>query len=326
MEYVKLGNTGLDVSRICLGCMGFGAAERWIHQWVLNEENSLPIIRKALELGINFFDTANVYSDGTSEEIVGRALKEYANRDEIVLATKVHFRMHEGPNGMGLSRKSIMSEIDKSLKRLGTDYVDLYQIHRWDYDTPIEETMEALHDVVKAGKARYIGASAMYAWQFLKAQHVAEKNGWTRFVSMQNHYNLIYREEEREMLPLCKSEKIGVIPYSPLASGRLTRDWSETTHRSETDMTQKSKYDATADADRVIVERLAAIAEERAVPRSQVALAWLLQKQPVTAPIVGATKISHLEDAAAALSVNLTLEEIASLEEPYVPHRVVGAL
>lgn len=326
MEYVKLGNTGLDVSRICLGCMGFGVAERWIHQWVLNEENSRPIIRKALELGINFFDTANVYSDGTSEEIVGRALKEYANRDEIVLATKVHFRMHEGPNGMGLSRKSIMSEIDKSLKRLGTDYVDLYQIHRWDYDTPIEETMEALHDVVKAGKARYIGASAMYAWQFLKAQHVAEKNGWTRFVSMQNHYNLIYREEEREMLPLCKSEKIGVIPYSPLASGRLTRDWSETTHRSETDMTQKSKYDATADADRVIVERLAEIAEKRAVPRSQVALAWLLQKQPVTAPIVGATKISHLEDAAAALSVNLTLEEIASLEEPYVPHRVVGAL
>lgn len=326
MEYVKLGNTGLDVSRICLGCMGFGDAERWVHQWVLNEENSRPIIKKSLELGINFFDTANVYSDGTSEEIVGRALKDYANRDEIVLATKVHFRMHEGPNGMGLSRKAIMSEIDKSLKRLGTDYVDLYQIHRWDYNTPIEETMEALHDVVKAGKARYIGASAMYAWQFLKAQHVAEMNGWTRFVSMQNHYNLIYREEEREMMPLCISEKIGVIPYSPLASGRLTRDWSETTHRSETDMVQKSKYDATADADRVIVERVAEIAAERGIPRVQVALAWLLQKQPVTAPIVGATKISHLEDAAAALSVNLTPEEIASLEEPYVPHRVVGAL
>ncbi|WP_433940118.1 aldo/keto reductase [Paenibacillus lautus] len=326
MEYVKLGNTGLDVSRICLGCMGFGVAERWMHQWVLNEESSRPIIKKALELGINFFDTANVYSDGTSEEIVGRALKEYANRDEIVLATKVHFRMHEGPNGMGLSRKAIMSEIDKSLKRLGTDYVDLYQIHRWDYDTPIEETMEALHDVVKAGKVRYIGASAMYAWQFLKAQHTAEKNGWTRFVSMQNHYNLIYREEEREMLPLCKSEKIGVIPYSPLASGRLTRDWSETTHRSETDMTQKAKYDATADADRVIVERLAGIAEERGIPRVQVALAWLLQKEPITAPIVGATKISHLEDAAAALTVKLTPEEMASLEEPYIPHRVVGAL
>lgn len=326
MEYVKLGNTGLDVSRICLGCMGFGVAERWMHQWVLNEESSRPIIKRALELGINFFDTANVYSDGTSEEIVGRALKEYANRDEIVLATKVHFRMHEGPNGMGLSRKAIMSEIDKSLKRLGTDYVDLYQIHRWDYDTPIEETMEALHDVVKAGKVRYIGASAMYAWQFLKAQHTAEKNGWTRFVSMQNHYNLIYREEEREMLPLCKSEKIGVIPYSPLASGRLTRDWSETTHRSETDMTQKAKYDATADADRVIVERLAGIAEERGIPRVQVALAWLLQKEPITAPIVGATKISHLEDAAAALTVKLTPEEMASLEEPYIPHRVVGAL
>ncbi|GIO99656.1 NADP-dependent aryl-alcohol dehydrogenase [Paenibacillus lautus] len=326
MEYVKLGNTGLDVSRICLGCMGFGVAERWVHQWVLNEENSRPIIKKALGLGINFFDTANVYSDGTSEEIVGRALKDFANRDEIVLATKVHFRMHEGPNGMGLSRKAIMSEIDKSLKRLGTDYVDLYQIHRWDYDTPIEETMEALHDVVKAGKVRYIGASAMYAWQFLKAQHVAEMNGWTRFVSMQNHYNLIYREEEREMLPLCKSEKIGVIPYSPLASGRLTRDWSESTHRSETDMVQKSKYDATSDADRVIVERVAQIAAERAIPRVQVALAWLLQKQPVTAPIVGATKISHLQDAAAALTVNLTPEEIASLEEPYVPHRVVGAL
>ncbi|OIB03805.1 oxidoreductase [Paenibacillus sp. LC231] len=326
MEYVKLGNTGLDVSRICLGCMGFGEAERWVHQWVLNEENSRPIIKKSLELGINFFDTANVYSDGTSEEIVGRALKDYANRDEIVLATKVHFRMHEGPNGMGLSRKAIMSEIDKSLKRLDTDYVDLYQIHRWDYNTPIEETMEALHDVVKAGKVRYIGASAMYAWQFLKAQHVAEMNGWTRFVSMQNHYNLIYREEEREMMPLCLSEKIGVIPYSPLASGRLTRDWSETTHRSETDMVQKSKYDATADADRVIVERVAEIAAERGIPRVQVALAWLLQKQPVTAPIVGATKISHLEDATAALSVNLTPEEIASLEEPYVPHRVVGAL
>jgi len=326
MEYVKLGNTGLDVSRICLGCMGFGVAERWVHQWVLNEDSSRPIIKKALELGINFFDTANVYSDGTSEEIVGRALKEYANRDEIVLATKVHFRMHKGPNGMGLSRKAIMSEIDKSLKRLGTDYVDLYQIHRWDYDTPIEETMEALHDVVKAGKVRYIGASAMYAWQFLKAQHTAEKNGWTRFVSMQNHYNLIYREEEREMLPLCKSEKIGVIPYSPLASGRLTRDWSETTQRSETDMVQKSKYDATADADRVIVERLAGIAEERGIPRVQVALAWLLQKEPITAPIVGATKISHLEDAAAALTVKLTSEEMASLEEPYIPHRVVGAL
>jgi aryl-alcohol dehydrogenase-like predicted oxidoreductase len=326
MEYVKLGHTGLDVSRLCLGCMGFGVAERWVHPWVLNEENSRPIIKKALELGINFFDTANVYSDGTSEEIVGRALKDFANRDEIVLATKVHFRMHEGPNGARLSRKTIMSEIDKSLKRLGTDYVDLYQIHRWDYNTPIEETMEALHDVVKAGKARYIGASAMYAWQFLKALHVAEKNGWTRFISMQNHYNLIYREEEREMMPLCKTEKIGVIPYSPLASGRLTRDWSEKTHRSETDQVQKSKYDATGDADRLVVERVAQIAEKHGVPRAHIAIAWLLQKEPVTAPIIGATKISHLEDAAAALSVKLTLEEMAFLEEPYIPHPVVGAL
>lgn len=324
MEYVKLGNTGLDVSRLCLGCMGFGVAERSFHQWVLNEEGSRPIIKKALELGINFFDTANVYADGTSEEILGLALKDYAKRDEIVLATKVNGRMHEGPNGAGLSRKAIMSEIDKSLKRLGTDYVDLYQIHRWDYNTPIEETMEALHDVVKAGKVRYIGASAMYAWQFLKAIHVAEKNGWTRFVSMQNHLNLIYREEEREMLPLCKAEKIGVIPYSPLAGGRLTRDPQETTHRSETDQIAKQKYDKTADADRLIVDQVAAIAEKRGVPRVQIAIAWLLQKEPVTAPIIGATKISHLEDAAAALSITLTPEEVTSLEEPYVPHRIVG--
>lgn len=326
MEYVKLGNTGLDVSRLCLGCMSFGEAERWVHPWVLGEERSRPIIKQALENGINFFDTANVYSDGTSEEIVGRALKDYANRDEIVLATKVYFRMHQGPNGAGLSRKAIMSEIDKSLKRLGTDYVDLYQIHRWDFNTPIEETMEALHDVVKAGKARYIGASAMYAWQFLKALHVAENNGWTKFVSMQNHFNLVYREEEREMLPLCMEEKIAVIPYSPLASGRLTRDWSETTHRSETDQVQKSKYDATANTDRLIVEKVAAIAEQRGVPRAQIALAWVLQKEPVTAPIIGATKMSHLEDAVAALSITLTAEEIASLEEPYVPHPVVGPI
>ncbi|WP_368650723.1 aldo/keto reductase [Bacillus inaquosorum] len=324
MDYVKLGHSGLDVSRLCLGCMSFGAAEKWVHQWVLDEEKSRPIIKKALELGINFFDTANVYSMGASEEILGRALKDYANRDEIVLATKVHQRMHEGPNGAGLSRKAIMSEIDKSLKRLGTDYVDLYIIHRWDYHTPIEETMEALHDVVKAGKARYIGASAMYAWQFQKALHVAEKNGWTKFVSMQNHLNLIYREEEREMLPLCKEEKIGVTPYSPLASGRLTREWSETTHRSETDQIQKSKYDATADADRLVVERLAAIAEKHGVSRTHIALAWLLQKEPVTAPIIGATKMSHLEDAVRALSVKLTSEEIALLEEPYVPHPIVG--
>jgi 1-deoxyxylulose-5-phosphate synthase len=324
MEYVKLGNTGLDVSRFCLGCMSFGEAEKWVHPWVLNEEQSRSIIKKALELGINFFDSANVYSMGTSEEFLGRALKDYANRDEVVIATKLHGRMHEGPNGAGLSRKAIMSEIDKSLKRLGTDYVDLYITHRWDYNTPIEETMEALHDVVKAGKARYIGASAMYAWQFQKALHVAEKNGWTRFVSMQNHYNLIYREEEREMLPLCKEEKIGVTPYSPLASGKLTRDWSEKTHRSETDQIQKSKYDGTADADRFVVERVAAIAEKHGVPRIHIALSWLLQKEPVTAPIIGATKISHLEDAVGSLSVKLTPEEMAFLEEPYVPHRIIG--
>ncbi|WP_337031852.1 aldo/keto reductase [Paenibacillus illinoisensis] len=326
MEYVKLGKTGLDVSRICLGCMGFGDANRWIHQWVLNEENSRPVIKKALELGINFFDTANVYSLGASEEILGRALKDYAKRDEVVIATKVHGRMHEGPNGAGLSRKAIMSEIDKSLMRLGTDYVDLYQIHRWDYHTPIEETMEALHDVVKAGKVRYLGASAMYAWQFQKALFVAERNGWTKFVSMQNHLNLLYREEEREMLPLCKEEGIGVIPYSPLASGRLTRDWSETTHRSETDQVQKSKYDSTADTDRFIVERVAEIASKHGVPRVHIALAWLMQKQPVAAPIIGATKISHLEEAVAALDVKLTAEEIALLEEPYVPHPVVGLI
>lgn len=261
---------------------------------------------------------------GTSEEFLGRALKDYANRDEVVIATKLHGRMHEGPNGAGLSRKAIMSEIDKSLKRLGTDYVDLYIIHRWDYNTPIEETMEALHDVVKAGKARYIGASAMYAWQFQKALHVAEKNGWTRFVSMQNHYNLIYREEEREMLPLCKEEKIGVTPYSPLASGRLTRDWLESTQRSETDFILKSKYDATAEADRYVVERVAELAEKHGVPRTHIALAWLLQKEPVTAPIIGATKISHLDGAVGSLSVKLTPEEMTYLEEPYAPHPIVG--
>lgn len=326
MEYVKLGNTGLDVSRLCLGCMTFGDVERWTHPWVLNEEDSRPIIRRALDLGINFFDTANIYSTGASEEITGRALKEYANRDEIVLATKVFFRMQDGPNGAGLSRKSIMSQIDASLRRLGTDYVDLYQIHRWDYNTPIEETMEALHDVVKAGKARYIGASAMYAWQFQKALHVAERNGWTRFVAMQNHLNLIYREEEREMMPLCKAEQIGVIPYSPLASGRLAREWNTTTHRSETDQAQKMKYDATASTDRLIVERVAAIAEQRGVPRVQVALAWLLQKEPVTAPIIGATSIAQLEEAVGTLALTLTQAEIASLEELYVPHPVVGAL
>jgi aryl-alcohol dehydrogenase-like predicted oxidoreductase len=325
VEYTKLGSTGMDVSRICLGCMGFGDAERWIHKWVLDEESSRPIIQKALELGINFFDTANVYSIGRSEEILGRALREFADRDEVVIATKLHGQMREGPNGQGLSRKAILSEIDHSLKRLGTDYVDLYEIHRWDYQTPIEETMEALHDVVKAGKVRYIGASAMFAWQFQRALHVAEKHGWTRFVSMQDHLNLIYREEEREMLPLCREEKIGVIPYSPLASGRLTRDWSsETTLRSETDRIAKTKYDATADTDRQVIERVAELADKHEVPRVHIALAWLLQKKPVTAPIVGATKITHLEAAVAALSVTLAEDEVTYLEEPYTPHPIVG--
>ncbi|MBD8068761.1 aldo/keto reductase [Bacillus sp. PS06] len=324
MDYVKFGHTGMDVSRLCIGCMSFGVPERGSHGWVLDEEKSRPLIKKALDYGINFFDTANVYSDGTSEEIVGRALKDYANRDEIVLATKVHGRMHAGPNGAGLSRKAIMSEIDNSLRRLGTDYVDLYQIHRWDPHTPIEETMEALHDVVKAGKARYIGASSMYAWQFLKALHIAEKNGWTRFVSMQNHLNLLYREEEREMLPLCSAEKIAVIPWSPLARGKLTREWDETTTRSETDEFGKRLYATTAEADRLVVERVAELAEKRGVPRAQVALAWVLQKDPVTAPIIGATKESHLDDAIAALSIQLTEEEVSFLEEPYVPHPVLG--
>ncbi|MFC0330646.1 aldo/keto reductase [Paenibacillus sepulcri] len=326
MNYVKLGKTGLDVSRICLGCMSYGVPERGPHPWSLNEEDSRPFIKKALELGINFFDTANVYSDGTSEEIVGRALGDYANRDEIVIATKVHGRMHPGANGAGLSRKAILSEIDNSLKRLGTDYVDLYQIHRWDANTPIEETMEALHDVVKSGKARYIGASSMYAWQFQKSLFVSERNGWTRFVSMQNYLNLLYREEEREMLPLCEAEGIGVIPWSPLARGRLTRDWNETSERSQTDEFGKKLFSETADADRKVAQRVAELAEKRGVPRAQVALAWVLQKSPVTAPIVGATKSHHLDDAVAALSLQLTAEEVSSLEEPYLPHPVLGGL
>ena len=325
MEYTRLGSTGLKVSRICLGCMGFGDAERWIHKWVLNEDTSRPIIQKALEMGINFFDTANVYSLGASEEILGRALKDFAKREEVVIATKVFFKMREEPNGGGLSRKAILSEIDNSLRRLDTDYVDLYQIHRWDYETPIEETLEALNDVVRTGKVRYIGASAMWAWQFQKALGISEKYGWARFVSMQNHLNLIYREEEREMLPLCRDQGIGVIPYSPLASGRLTRDWAtESSLRSETDQIQKMKYDAAAESDHPIVERVAELAQKYEVPRSRIALAWLLQKAPITAPIIGATKLSHLEDAVGALAVTLSPEDVAYLEEPYMPHRVIG--
>lgn len=327
MEYVKLGRTGLDVSKLCLGCMSYGEPERGMAPWSLNEEQSRPFIQKALEAGINFFDTANIYSDGTSEEIVGRALKDFARRDEIVLATKLFFRMSLGPNGVGLSRKAIMNEIDNSLLRLGTDYVDLYQIHRWDNTTPIEETMEALHDVVKAGKARYIGASSMYAWQFMKAQHTAERHGWTKFVSMQNHLNLLYREEEREMLPLCLEEGVGVIPWSPLAKGRLTRDWNEQTARSEIDPVGKAFYESTmVEADRRVVERVAEVAGKRGIARAQVALAWLLQKDAVTAPIIGATKIHHLEDAVSALSVKLAPEEISYLEEAYIPHPVTGNL
>jgi len=324
MKYTKLGHTGLDVSRICLGCMTYGAPERGTHLWTLDEESSRPFVRAALELGINFFDTANVYSDGTSEEFLGRAIRDFSRRDEVVIATKVHGRMRPGPNGAGLSRRAILGEIDNSLRRLGTDYVDLYQIHRWDDSTPIAETLEALHDVVKAGKARYIGASTMHAWQFATALHLQRENGWTRFVTMQNYYNLLYREEEREMMPLCEAEKVGVIPWSPLARGRLTRDWDETSYRKETDEFGKTLYARTEDADRVIVERVAALAVKRAIPRAQVALAWVLQKPFITAPIVGASRANHLEDAVASLDVQLTPEETAFLEEPYVPHAVTG--
>ena len=321
MEYVNFGKTGLKVSRLCLGCMTYGIPERGNHLWTLNEEQSRPFIQKALELGINFFDTANVYSDGTSEEIVGRALRDFTSREEVVIATKVHGRMRPGPNGAGLSRKAIFAEIDASLQRLGTDYVDLYQIHRWDNSTPIEETLEALHDVVKAGKARYIGASSMYAWQFAKALYLADLHGWTRFVSMQNHYNLLYREEEREMMDLCADQGIAVIPWSPLARGRLTRDWNEQTERAQTDEFGKTLY---VPGDKQIIERVAQVAEQRKVPRAQVALAWMLGKPVVTAPIIGASKPYHLDDAVAALELKLTDQEIATLEEAYMPHAVAG--
>ncbi len=327
MQYVKLGNTGLDVSSICLGCMSFGSAEGWVHNpWALNEEDSRKIIKRALDLGINFFDTANVYAFGNSEAILGRAIRDFANRDEVVIATKVFGTMREGPNGGGLSRKHILSQVEQSLDRLGLDYIDLYIIHRWDYHTPIEETLSALHDVVKSGKVRYIGASAMYAWQFQKTLHVAEKNGWTRFVSMQNHYNLIYREEEREMMPLCAEEKIAVTPYSPLAAGRLARALDETTQRYETDPIAKSKYDQTAGSDAKIIERVAEIAKEHDAPMAQISLAWLRHKTPVVAPIIGATKLTHLESAIDSLSVQLSPDEIAYLEEPYVPHPLVGLI
>ncbi len=325
MDYVNLGKSGLKVSRLCLGCMTYGEPERGTHPWTLPEEDSRPLIARALEMGINFFDTANVYSDGSSEEILGRALRDYARRDEVVIATKVCGVMRDEPNGRGLSRKAIMTEIDASLRRLGTDYVDLYQIHRWDYGTPIEETLEALHDVVKAGKARYIGASSMYAWQFCKALQLADRHGWTRFISMQNHLSLLYREEEREMLPLCREEGIGVIPWSPLARGHLTRPWNaEATEREQTDAFGRSLYAHAKDADQAVVERVQEIAAARDVPMAQVALAWVLRQQPVTAPIIGAGKPHHLDDALAALSLPLSDEEVGALEAPYVPHQVAG--
>ncbi len=321
MQYIKLGSTGLDVSRLCLGCMSFGDKARGGHQWVLDEDTSRQFIKSALEAGINFFDTANSYSGGSSEEITGRALREFARRDEIVLATKVYFPARRGPNIGGLSRKAIFTEIDNSLRRLGTDYVDLYQIHRWDPATPIEETLEALHDVVKAGKARYLGASSMFAWQFTKALYTARANGWTAFATMQNHYNLLYREEEREMLPLCADQGIGVIPWSPLARGRLTRDWDESSERGASDRFASNLYH---EGDRRIVEAVAAIAERRGLSRAQVALAWLSRNPVVTAPIIGATKPQHLDDALASLSVELTDEEVAELEAPYEPHEISG--
>ena len=329
MDYVNLGKTGLKVSRICLGCMSYGAPigdlKPGRQAWALDEQQSQPFFRQALDLGINFFDTANVYSAGASEEVLGRFFKANVRRESVVVATKVNGLMRDEPNGQGLSRKEIFHELDESLRRLQTDYVDLYQIHRWDYETPIEETLEALHDVVKAGKVRYIGASSMYSWQFAKALYLADLHGWTRFVSMQNHLNLLYREEEREMMGLCRDQNIAVIPWSPLARGRLTRPWhGESTRRLETDAFGKSMYSRTEEADHKVVDRLGKVAEQRGVSRAQLALAWLLAKPGVTAPILGATKPHHLEDAAAALSIKLTPEEIASLEEPYIPHPVLG--
>jgi aryl-alcohol dehydrogenase-like predicted oxidoreductase len=322
MEYTRLGATGLEVSRICLGMMSFGEPDRGNHPWSLAEEDSRRLIEKALTSGITFFDTANVYSDGSSEEITGRAIRDFTSRDDVVLATKVHGRMHPGPNGAGLSRKAILRELDDSLRRLGTDYVDLYQIHRWDPHTPIEETLEALDSAVRSGKVRYLGASSMWAWQFSKALYLAGEHGWHRFVSMQDHYNLLNREEEREMHPLCADQGIGVIPWSPLARGRLTRDWDESTARSNTDRFGQTLYDE--NSDRAVVERVAEIGRERGIPRAQVALAWVLARPVVTAPIVGVTKDAHLDDAVAAVDVRLTGEEIARLEEPYTPHPVVG--
>jgi len=324
MRYVKLGSTGTEVSAIALGCMSYGEPTRGNHAWTLSEEDSRPLIRRAVELGITFFDTANVYSDGSSEEITGRALKELTRREEVVIATKVHGAMGEGPNSRGLSRKHIMWQIDESLRRLGTDYVDLYQIHRFDPATPLEETLEALDDLVRAGKVRYLGASSMDAWRFSKALHLQREHGWARFVTMQDHYNLVNREEEREMLPLCADEGVGSLPWSPLARGRLTRDWDATTDRSATDEFGKTLYAAQEDSDRRVAAAVAEVAEARGVPRAQVALAWVSRNPVVTAPIVGGTKVSHIEDAVASLDLELTDDEVSLLEEHYVPHAVVG--
>jgi len=324
MDITRLGSTGMQVSKLCLGCMSFGVPDRGTHPWTLDEARSRPIIQRAIELGLNFFDTANTYSDGTSEEIVGRALRDFSSRDEVVIATKVFIRRRKGPNGGGLSRKAIFTEIDHSLRRLGTDYVDLYQIHRWDPHTPIEETLEALHDVVKAGKARYIGASSMFAWQFAKALFTSERRGWTKFATMQNHLNLLHREEEREMLPLCRDQGIGVLPWSPLARGRLTRDWDASSERMATDAFGTALYKDALESDRKIVDAVARVAARRGVPRAQIALAWVSQTPGVTAPIIGATKLSHLDDAVAALAIKLSSDEISELEASYLPHSITG--
>ena len=324
MQHTRLGSSGLQVSSVILGCMSYGVSDRGAHAWSMGEEESRPFLRRALELGITTFDTADIYSDGTSEEIVGRALADFARRDEVVIATKVFNRMRPGPNGAGLSRAHVMSAIDDSLRRLGTDHVDLYQIHRWDPETPIEETMEALHDVVKSGKARYIGASSMWAWQFAKAQHTADLGGWTRFVSMQDQYSLVQREEEREMHPLCLDQGVGVIPWSPLARGKLTRDWDDTTARTETDQFGGTLYRQREDADRQVAAAVATVAEARGVSRAQVALAWVRQQEVVTAPIVGATKMQHLDDAVASVDLWLTDDELDALESPYVTRENEG--
>ena len=324
MEFTRLGRTGLQVSKICLGCMTFGDPDKGAHAWTLPEDQSRPLIRQAIELGINFFDTANIYSNGHSEEILGRALNEFALRDEIVVATKVRSHWRKGPNSAGLSRKMIFTEIDASLTRLGMDYVDLYQIHRSDPNTPIEETMEALHDVVKAGKARYIGASSMPAWEFAKAQHVAAINGWTRFISMQPEWSLLYREEERDMIPQCRDQGVGVIPWSPLARGRLARPWGQHTPRMESDKFGSSIFDKSEALDEPVVAVVERLAAQRGVPMAQLALAWLLAQPGLSAPIIGASKPGHLSDAVAALSIQLSAEELAALMAPYQPHAVVG--